>query len=103
MEKYAVFTQSTFRPVAELSISNKIIEKEDKMVVLNIIKRWVHDLFPNDRYIVYFRGNCENATIDDVTTESMVGGPYKLMVVRAPQNVRVRIGTFKDVYTIKKV
>lgn len=103
MEKYAVFTQSTFDAVAELSISNKIVEKEDKLVVLNVIRGWVRSLFPGGRYIVYFKGDCEKATIDDVTIESMVGGPYKLMVVRAQSNVRVRIGTFKPAYTIKKV
>lgn len=103
MEKFAVFTQSTFNAVAELSISNKIVEREDKLVVLTIIKDWVNSLFPDDHYVVYFNGKYENATIDDVTINSMIGGPYKLMVVRAPNNVRVKIGTFKNVYTIKKV
>lgn len=103
MEKFAVFTQSTFNAVAELSISNKIVEKEDKLVVLNIIRGWVNSLFPNDHYVVYFKGNYENATIDDVEMTSMTGEPYKLIIVRAPHNVRVRIGTFRNAYTIKKV
>lgn len=41
MKKYAVFTKTEFVPTHELSLSNKIIEKEDVLTVLDIIRNWV--------------------------------------------------------------
>lgn len=96
MEKYAVFTSTEFVPTHELSVSNKIIEKESATTVLDIVAKWAEGIYPN--IIVTYRG--DKATVSGITT---VKKGIAIKVVHKESNVRFQLGTFKPVYTTRKV
>lgn len=105
MEKYAVFTTTTFKPCCELSISNKIVEKVDLLTIRGIVENWIKKIFPDRNYIVYYLGNFEDATIDRITMydPTTIDDPYKLIVVHKQYNVRLQIGTYETKYDVKEV
>ena len=108
VEKYAVFTETKFNAVAELNISNKIIEREHKLNVLTIVRQWVNEWIkerlPNYDCCVYFKGNYEDATILDITMDSPKDPvSYALNVFQKKSNVRVQIGTYETTYETKRV
>lgn len=100
MEKYAVFTESTFVPAFELSVSNKIIAKEKPMVILDILREWIHSF--DENVLVYYSGDVcciDNFTVADIHSDRKI----KLVIIKKPCNVRFQLGTFANVYKTKKV
>lgn len=103
MEKYYVSKDTRFVASHELSVSNSIIEKDGIMPVLNVLKRWVKQIFPDENYIVYYKGNEPN--IDAITMyepSTPANMEAKLMIVHTKCNVRFQIGIYKTEYKIKK-
>lgn len=112
MDKYYVSKKTTLTDCCELSVSNTIffskvngIKREDLSTVLDIVRRWVKQVFPTSNYVVYYKGDFEKATIDDMTmyNPNAIGDPYVLHVVHAPSNVRFRIGIYKTEYIINRI
>jgi len=100
MEKYAVFTESTFVPRFELSVSNKIIAKEKPMVILEIVREWIHSL--DENLLVYYKGNdccIDNFTVMDVYSDASP----TLVIIRKQSSVRFQLGTFANKYKTKRV
>jgi hypothetical protein len=104
MDKYYVSKKTTLADCCELSVSNDIVKRENLYTVLDIVRKWVKQVFPTSNYIVYYKGDFEKATIDDMTMydPNAIGDPYTLHVVHAPSNVRFRIGIYKTEYIINK-
>lgn len=105
MDKYYVSKKTTLSDCCELSVSNDIVKRVDLNTVLDIVRKWVKQVFPTSHYIVYCKGDFEKATIDDITMydPNAVGDPYTLHVVHAPSNVRFKIGVYKTEYIINRV
>lgn len=102
MKKYAVFTESKFMPTHELSLSNRIVEEEDILTVLEIVRDWINKI--DTDCIVYFRGNTEDATIQSITVRKISNvEKVGLTVYCKESNVRFRFGTFETAYVIKEV
>lgn len=100
MERYAVFTESTFVPQFELSVSNKIIAKEGPMKILEIVRDWIHSL--GEDIAVYYSGDyccIDNFRVMDLHSDASP----TLVVIRKQCNVRFQLGTFTNVYKTKKV
>lgn len=100
MEKYYVTKDTRFVASHELSVSNSIIETEDTLTVLTIVRKWVQQIFPT--YIVYHKGN--NCSIDMFTMydPSAVDDKIRLNIVHTKYNVRFQIGVFETEYKINK-
>ena len=105
MDKYYVSKKTTLADCCELSVSNDIIKRVDLSTVLDIVRKWIKQVFPTSHYLVYYKGNFEEATIDDITMNdpNAVGDPYTLHVVHASSNVRFRVGVYKTEYIINRV
>lgn len=105
MDKYYVSKKTTLIDCCELSVSNDIVKRENLNTVLDIVRKWIKQIFPTSHYIVYYKGDFEKATIDDITMydPNAIGDPYALHVVHAPSNVRFRIGIYKTEYIINRV
>jgi hypothetical protein len=105
MDKYYISKKTTLTDCCELSVSNDIIKRENLLTVLDIVRKWVKQVFPTSHYIVYYKGDFEKATIDDMVMydPNVVGDPYVLHVVHAPSNVRFRIGIYKTEYITNRV
>lgn len=96
MKKYAVFTNTEFVPTHELSVSNKIIEREDVQTVLGIVKKWAEGIYPG--VIVTYRG--DKPTISGITT---IFKGIAMKVIRKEYNVRFQLGKFEPKYETKEV
>lgn len=103
MKKFAVFTKSVFVPQFELSVSNKILEREDFITVLGIVRDWVHTI--DKDCLVYFKGNVETATIDQITISkpNCIGDKVSLAVIHKENNVRFRLGVYQNKYSTEEV
>lgn len=108
MKKYAVFTETKFVPTHELSLSNKIVEREDVLTVLRIVDEWVNSIYPHS-FIVYCKGDdisIANFTMylspkaEDQSSEMKKTG---LEVMFTPSNIRFRIGVYATKYITKPV
>lgn len=107
MDRYAVFTKQKFNSIAELSISNKIIEREKKVKVVSIIQDWVNNILPGLGYVVYFKNDFidgNNLDIQSLVMCTMTSdAPYNLIVIKKDSNVCIRIGTYETSYETRKV
>lgn len=103
MKKFAVFTKSVFVPQFELSVSNKILEREDFITVLGIVRDWVCSI--DKDCLVYFKGNVETATIDQITISkpNCIGDKVGLAVIHKENNVRFRLGVYQNKYSTEEV
>lgn len=103
MKKFAVFTKSVFVPHFELSVSNKILEREDFPTVLGIVRDWVHSI--DEDCLVYFKGNVETATVDQITIcrPNCIGDKVGLTIIHKENNVRFRLGVYQNKYSIEEV
>ena len=102
MEKYAVFTETEFVPAYELSISNKIVEKENVMLVLQIVRDWVKGILPD--YIVYYLGNIPDVNAFTITSKCCgAKDELKMVVIPKESNIRFRIGKYITHYKTRKV
>ena len=101
MKKYAVFTKTEFVPTHELSLSNKIIEKEDVLTVLDIIRNWVHSIDPN--VLVYYKGNIPDVNMFTAMNPIAIGDNMGFVVIHKESNVRFRLGFFKKTYETHEV
>lgn len=96
MKKYAVFTNTEFVPTHELSVSNKIIEREDVLTVMGIVKTWAESIYPG--VIVTYRG--DKPTISGITT---IFKGIAMKVIHKEHNVRFQLGKFEPRYKTKEV
>lgn len=103
MKKFAVFTKSVFVPHFELSVSNKIIEREDFLTVFGVVRDWVRSI--DKDCLVYFKGNIETATVDQITVcrPNCVGDSVGLTVIHKTSNVRFRLGVYETKYSTEEV
>ena len=103
MKKFAVFTKSVFVPHFELSVSNKILEREDFLTVLGIVRNWVQSI--DKDCLVYFKGNIEDANIDRITIckPNCIGDKTGLTIIHKESNVRFRLGVYQNKYSIEEV
>lgn len=99
MEKYAVFTKTEFVPTHELSLSNKIVEKEDATTVMQIVNKWARGIYP-DAIVVRKDQNIDSLSVIRVNT---IGDHTGMVVYRKESNIRFRLGFFKTTYEIGKV
>ena len=99
----SLFTKSVFVPQFELSVSNKILEREDFVTVLGIVRDWVHSI--DKDCLVYFKGNVETATIDQITIcrPNCVGDKVGLTIIHKENNVRFRLGVYQNKYSTEEV
>ena len=100
MKKYAVFKDTKFVPKYELSVSLKIIEKENVMTILDIVREWVNSIDPD--LMVYYKGN--DAEIDKFTVTNVNSDANDaLIVITMPSNVRFRLGYYVTKYVTREV
>ena len=101
MKKYAVFKKTEFVPTHELSLSNKIVEKEPVSKVLEIVNEWARKIYP-DANICYkgFKPNIADLFITRVNT---IGDNTGIVVFNKESNVRFRIGFFNTIYETREV
>ena len=102
METYYVSKDTKFVAHHELSVSNDIVKKESALVVLEIVRRWVKQIFPNDNYIVYWKGDVPSIDMFTMYDPDAIGDKTRLLVVRMKSNVRFRIGIFETEYKIER-
>lgn len=108
MEKYAIFTDTKFVPTHELSVSLKIVEREDVLEILKIVREWVNSIYPNS-FIVYCKGS--DVSIANFTmylspkaeNQSKEMKHIGLVPVFCPSNIKFRIGVFEIKYTARRV
>lgn len=102
MKKYYVTKDTKLVVSHELSVSNKIVEKAPVLEVLNIVKKWVKQLFPDKHYVVYYKGDKPDIDMITMYDPSTVGDNIELNVYHTPHNVRFQIGTFETTYKINE-
>lgn len=105
MKKYAVFTSSEKIIEYQLSISNKIIERESTDVLIHIIDDWLESIHGeakfddwtvrinvdrNDDIYIYFNTKDFNC-------------PYRLEAIKDTSNIKVNLFVYKYKYTTKDV
>ena len=106
MKKYALFTTTKLVPSYELSVSNKIMEKEPLPKVLSIVTDWIRTIVPGAK-VVYRTG----ASLDSYfATISIVGdivgevdNDWLIQALKKESNVRFRLCKLETTYTPEPV
>lgn len=101
MEKYYVTRDIRFVAQHELSVSNGIVGKEDVTVILDIVRKWVNEVFPNNHYIVYYKGNTPSIDMFTIHNPNAIGDKTCLNIFHTKSNVRFRIGVYETEYKIE--
>ena len=101
MKKYAVFTKTEFVPTHELSLSNKIVEKEDFGTILQIINQWAKSIYQDAAvYPKDIENKIDSLSIMRIHT---VGDNTGLVIYRKESNIRFRLGFFRTTYETREV
>ena len=101
MEKYYVTRNIKFVAQHELSISNDIVNKENTMVILDIVRKWINGIFPNNHYIVYCKGNTPSIDMFTMFDPHASEDKTCLNIFHTKSNVRFRIGMYETEYKIE--
>lgn len=102
MKRYAVFTNTEFVTEYELSVSRKIILKEDVVTILGIVREWVKSVLGSD-FSVYLPGGVKLIENFAIHLPLNSNRDIRLLVVLMPSNVRFRLGEYKTTYTTREV
>ena len=96
MEKYAVFTESELVPTHELSLSNKIVEREDVSVIYKIVTDWLHTINP-DLVVSHTH------TVPTISHMIVTNKNYMLLVKYKEYNIRFQLNNIVTSYKVRKV